>query len=210
MGKYLPNGDLEYLGRIDNQVKIRGYRIELEEIETLINQIDGVKQSIVIALETGETNKILQAYYTSDIDIDKTTISDYLTLKLPEYMIPVIYKRVESFFQTVNGKIDRKRVLECAEIVSEDSGTGSPNIDKLNDIQKKIYEIIISSLDLQINNATLETGFASSGIDSLTFIKIVVTLESEFEFEFDDEMLLITKFPTVKTMVEYVESKANT
>ena len=112
IGRYLSDGNLEYLGRTDNQVKIRGHRIELEEIEACLNQVNGINQSIVNVLETSETDKILQAFYTSDIAINQKDITDYLSSKLPDYMIPVIFKRVESFIQTVNGKIDRKRVLD--------------------------------------------------------------------------------------------------
>ena len=67
MGRYLPDGDLEYLGRTDNQVKICGHRIELEEIESHLNQIDGIHQAVVIASEISETNKMLQAFYTRDV-----------------------------------------------------------------------------------------------------------------------------------------------
>lgn len=70
VGRYLPDGDLQYLGRTDNQVKIRGHRIELEEIETHLNQFEGINQSVVIATEKSETDKVLEAFYTSDNHID--------------------------------------------------------------------------------------------------------------------------------------------
>ena len=207
IGRYLSHGNLEYLGRTDNQVKLRGHRIELEEIESQINQFDGINQSVVIVLETSETDKILEAFYTSDVAVDKKSISNYLSSKLPEYMIPVIFKRLESFIQTANGKIDRKRILECIEIKTEELSTEDFDTIELSDIQKKAFEIIASNLDMKVSDITLETAFAGAGVDSITFIKIIVMLECEFEFEFDDEMLLITKFPTVKSMIEYVASK---
>ena len=206
-GRFLSDGSIEYIGRRDSQVKIRGYRVELEEIESHLNQFEGIKQSIVIALETSETDKILEAFYTSEVALEQKAISDYLSSKLPEYMIPVIFKRVESFIQTANGKIDRKRVLECVEIKTEDSSTENYNPTGLSDIQKRAFEVITANLDSKIGDVTLETAFAGAGVDSITFIKIVIALEGEFDFEFDDEMLLITKFSTIKLMVEYVESK---
>ena len=209
MGRYLPDGDLEYLGRTDNQVKIRGHRIELEEIETHINQFVGIKQSIVIALETGENDKVLEAFYTSDSRINSKDIIEYLSSKLPSYMIPVVFKHVENFIQTANGKIDRKRVLECIEI-KPDTITLQNLASDLNAIQKKALSIIESNLEAKITDEiSLDTDFTSIGVDSITFIKVIVALEVEFDFEFDDEMLLITKFPTIKTMVEYIESKVN-
>lgn len=209
MGCYLPDGNLEYLGRTDNQVKVRGHRIELEEIESYLNKVNGIKQSVVIAVETSESDKILQAFYTSDIAINQKDITDYLSSKLPDYMIPVIFKRVESFIQTVNGKIDRKRVLECVELKADNFADTSDetNTADLSNIQKRAFEVVSSNLDSKISDVTMETEFAGAGIDSITFVKIVVALEVEFDFEFDDEMLLITKFPTIKAMVDYVESK---
>ena len=207
IGRYLIDGSLEYLGRCDNQVKIRGRRIELEEIESHLNQIDGIKQSVVIALETSESGKMIEAFYTSDDALDQKEIINYLSAKLPEYMIPVVFKRVENFIQTQNGKIDRKRVLECVEIKSHDNLQIEYHMEKLNEVQKKVYNIILSTLDSKFGNVTLDTTFAEIGADSITFITIVVALECEFKFEFDDEMLLITAFPTIRSMIEYVELK---
>jgi amino acid adenylation domain-containing protein len=208
LGRYLENGNLEYLGRTDNQVKIRGYRIELEEIESHLNQFERIKQSVVIALETNENEKILQAFYTSEGGINTKDISDYLSTKLPSYMIPSIFIRVEEFIQTSNGKIDRKRVLECIEIKSDEILSQNSDFVELNGIQKRAFEVIIENLsEKKLDDILFDMDFISVGLDSITFIKIVVALEGEFDFEFDDEMLLITKFPTIKSMIEYVESK---
>lgn len=207
MGRYLPDGDLECLGRIDNQVKIRGHRIELEEIESYLNQVDGINQSVVIAIETSETDKVLVAFYTSDINLAPKDISDYLLLKIPEYMIPAMFKRIESFIQMTNGKIDRKRVLECVEIKVYETTPEKSILNELNDVQRKAFEVIVSTLDSKIGDVTLETTLGRAGVDSITFVSLAIAFESEFGFEWDDEMLLMTKFDTVKSMIEYVESR---
>ena len=207
MGRHLPDGDLEYLGRTDNQVKIRGHRVELEEIESHLNQIEGIHQAVVIALETNETEKILQAFYTSDATLNQKEITDYLSSKLPEYMIPVRFKRVESFLQTENGKIDRKRVLQCVEIKTGDDLPEKSELSELNAVPQKAFGVIKSILAPKNEDVTLETSFVEAGVDSITFVYLVVALESEFNFEWDDEMLLITAFSTIRSMVEYVDSK---
>lgn len=208
LGRKRDDGTLEYLGRTDNQIKIRGYRIELEEIEAHLNQFKGIKQSVVIALKTSETDKILQAFYTSESNIDTKEISDYLSKNIPLYMIPVIFKRVKEFIQTANGKIDRKRVLECIEIKSDYIVSENSIFNELTDIQKRAFDVIVENLnEMSLDNLSIDTDFSSIGLDSITFIKTIVGLECEFDFEFDDEMLLITKFPTIRTMIEYVESK---
>lgn len=207
-GRFLSDGSVEYIGRRDSQIKINGYRIELEEIESHINQFEKIKQSVVIALETNETEKILEAFYTSKDNIDAKKIIDYLSTKLPQYMIPSIFKRVKEFFQTPNGKIDRKRVLECAEIKSDDNRQSNSTFNELTNIQKRAFDVIIANLNEKVlDDVSIDTHFASVGLDSITFIKAIIALESEFDFEFDDEMLLITAFSTIKSMVEYVESK---
>lgn len=209
VGRYLPDGDLEYLGRTDNQVKIRGHRLELEEIESHLNQFGGINQSVVIAAEKSEMDKVLEAFYTSDNHIETKDIISYLSLKLPDYMIPDVFKRVENFVQTQNGKIDRKKVVECIEINGENPSPQNWNTIELNETQAKIFQVIESNLNPKIGNVTLETDFSHAGVDSITFIKIVVALESEFNFEFDDEMLLITAFSAIGSVVNYVESKIN-
>jgi len=80
--------------------------------------------------------------------------------------------------------------------------------DLLTNLQKQVLGVIISNIDSKSpDNINVNTDFTSIGFDSITFIKTIVALENEFDFEFDDEMILITKFPTVKSMVEYVEAK---
>jgi len=80
--------------------------------------------------------------------------------------------------------------------------------NKLNNIQKRAFDVIKSTLsEKHENKVSLDTNFNSISLDSITFIQTVVILENEFDFEFDDEKLLITEFPTVKTMIDYVESK---
>ena len=82
------------------------------------------------------------------------------------------------------------------------------NKQELSKIQERAIDVILSNVSEKITGSiSLETEFNSVGLDSITFIKTVVALETEFDFEFDDEKLLITEFPTVRSMIEYVESK---
>jgi len=208
VGMYLPDDDLVCLGRIDNQIKIRGHRIELEEIEAHLNQIEGIDQSVVIVLQTNETDKFLEAFYTSDSNISSKDIVTHLSAKIPSYMLPSVFIRVEKFILNSNGKIDRNRMLECKEVKIDDNVEKASDSDTLNDIQKRAFNIIVSNLSEKSSfDISLNKDINSIGLDSITFIKIVVAFEGEFDFEFDDEMLLITKFTTVKSMIEYVESK---
>ena len=152
---------------------------------------------------------MLQAFYTSDTTLDQKEITDYLSSKLPEYMIPVRFKRVESFIQTANGKLDRKRVLECEEIKTSDGLPEESTLSELSAVPQKAFAVIKSTLAPTNEAVTLETSLGKAGVDSITFVTLVVALEGEFNFEFDDEMLLISAFPTIKSIIDYVELKVD-
>jgi len=116
--RWLPDGNLEYIGRNDNQVKIRGFRIELGEIEHALTQVPGVKQSCVLARERGTatgSNKYLVGYYTldgADAGLSQTTILEKLSSVLPDYMVPSALVEMESFPLTINGKLDKRALPE--------------------------------------------------------------------------------------------------
>ncbi|MGA9378962.1 MAG: condensation domain-containing protein, partial [Phormidium sp.] len=110
LARYLPDGNIEYLGRIDNQVKIRGFRIELGEIETILTQHPLVQTSIVIAREDTPGDKRLVAYIVTETEatVTITELRQYLKALLPEYMVPSAIVIQEALPLTPNGKIDRR------------------------------------------------------------------------------------------------------
>jgi amino acid adenylation domain-containing protein/non-ribosomal peptide synthase protein (TIGR01720 family) len=110
LGRFLPNGDLEYLGRIDNQVKIRGFRIEIGEIEAAISQFPGIIENIVVVRSNDDGDKQLIAYFVCPPEA-KPTIEELrssLQQHLPNYMVPSQFIYLDKFPLTSNGKIDRK------------------------------------------------------------------------------------------------------
>jgi hypothetical protein len=119
LARHLENGDLEYLGRIDNQVKIRGFRIEPGEIEARIAERPEVREVVVLARDEGEAGKRLVAYYTGE-EIDVEELRARLSSALPEYMIPSSYVHLESWPLTPNGKLDR-RALPSPEWTLEEN-----------------------------------------------------------------------------------------
>lgn len=206
-GRYLTYGALECLGRMDNQIKIRGHRIELEEVEYNITQFDGIVQSVVIATNVGELEYKLEAFFTSSNDVDIEKLREFLQEKIPNYMIPLLYKRVDSFMYTPNGKIDRKRVRECFEYFDDHPSEKTSGAQILTDFQKEILGVILSNIEDKSIFLEPQTDLSNAGMDSITFIKIVVSLEATYDFEFSDEKLLMSEFPTVKSLIEYVESE---
>jgi len=108
LGRYLPGGDIEYIGRNDFQVKIRGFRIELGEIEAALSQHAGVHEAVVVARESGDGEKRLVAYYTGPEEIDVEALRAHLGKSQPDYMVPAAFVRLDAFPLSVNGKLDRR------------------------------------------------------------------------------------------------------
>ena len=108
LGRWLPDGTIEYVGRKDHQVKIRGNRVELGEIETVLDQQEGVDQSVVVARKGGDDSMHLVAYLVSSVEIDSSELESILLSKLPEYMVPRLYITLEEMPLNKNGKVDRK------------------------------------------------------------------------------------------------------
>jgi amino acid adenylation domain-containing protein len=109
LARYLADGNIEFLGRVDNQVKIRGFRIELGEIETVLAQIPGVREAVVVVRED-EAEKRLVAYLVPNQDSIPTIaeLRSFLKSKLPDYMIPSAFVFLDAFSLTPNGKVDRR------------------------------------------------------------------------------------------------------
>jgi amino acid adenylation domain-containing protein/non-ribosomal peptide synthase protein (TIGR01720 family) len=119
MARWLPDGNIEFLGRMDEQVKIRGYRIELGEIENVLHAGPGVRQAVVIAKDDQEGIKRLIAYIVANSDFNKETLTDWLQAKLPHYMVPGILVALETMPLNTSGKVDRKRLPDIGMGQSE-------------------------------------------------------------------------------------------
>ncbi|WP_341528319.1 amino acid adenylation domain-containing protein [Nostoc sp. UHCC 0302] len=114
LARFLPDGNIEFLGRIDHQVKIRGFRIELGEVEALLSQYPDVEQAVVIAREDIPGDKRLVAYIVpNQIDVSVTTLKRFLQEKLPNYMVPAVFIILDSLPLTPNGKVDRQNLPAC-------------------------------------------------------------------------------------------------
>ncbi|MDP1513423.1 amino acid adenylation domain-containing protein, partial [Paenibacillus ottowii] len=108
LARWLPDGSIEYLGRIDHQVKIRGYRIELGEVEAQLLTVDGIQKAVVTAWENEDGHKDLCAYIVATESLSLPELRNALQPKLPDYMIPTYVVQLDRFPLTPNGKIDRK------------------------------------------------------------------------------------------------------
>ncbi|MUG94288.1 amino acid adenylation domain-containing protein [Scytonema sp. UIC 10036] len=168
LARYLPNGNIEYLGRIDNQVKIRGFRIELGEIEACLSQHSQVQTSVVIAREDNPGDKRLVAYVVPQPQKPSITeLRSFLKEKLPDYMIPKAIVILESLPLTPNGKIDR-RALPVPEL-----RTGIENnlVPPRTPIEEKLVQIWAQVLRVPV--VGIHDNFFELGGDSILGIQII-------------------------------------
>jgi len=107
IARFLPDGSLEYIGRLDNQVKIRGHRIELGEIEALLRDYPEISEAVIVAKSEQNGNQYLVAYYTAASEIAVTELREGLAKSLPDYMVPEAYVFMEKLPRTLNEKLDR-------------------------------------------------------------------------------------------------------
>ncbi|CAF4138703.1 unnamed protein product [Rotaria magnacalcarata] len=176
--RWLPDGELEYLGRNDLQVKIRGLRIELGEIESVLSSYQGVARSIVLAKEHKKKNidteatKYLVGYYVSDDDIDESVIKQYMQKKLPDYMIPNRLIRMEKVPVTINGKLDTKALLEL-DFSLDETNYCAPR----NELEVKLCTIWSDILGIE--NIGIKDDFFRMGGDSVSSVQLVGRIEKD-------------------------------
>ncbi|MBD6620564.1 LLM class flavin-dependent oxidoreductase, partial [Komarekiella sp. 'clone 1'] len=164
--RYLPNGDIEYLGRIDNQVKVRGFRIELGEIEAVLNTHPQIQQAVVIATEETSGNKRLVAYVVLDEILTTQHLRQFLKQKLPEYMVPAVFITLDTLPLTPNGKLDRK-ALPAPDGVSQENEYVAPGTT-IEKILTNIWQELLLKEKISIHD-----NFFEIGGDSILSIQLV-------------------------------------
>jgi non-ribosomal peptide synthase protein (TIGR01720 family) len=166
---YLSDGNIQYLGRIDNQVKIRGFRIELGEIETALSKHSDVQSSCVISREDTPGDKRLVAYIVPQPQVTPTIsqLRSFLKEKLPDYMVPSTFVTLESLPLTPSGKIDRRALPEPEARTGIESSLVAPRTP----IEEKLAKIWAQVLRVEI--VGIHDNFFELGGDSILSIQII-------------------------------------
>ncbi len=176
--KLLPNGCLEFLGRIDNQLKVRGYRIEIAEIENAINENALIKEACVIGKKTasGDTQLCAAVVPVEESDAKNLTqeIVKYLKEKLPDYMVPVNYKILKELPLTHNKKIDKKTLLKIFSQTVQDWKIVEPRNEKDAYLLKEVITV------LKLKQAGMSDNFFLLGGSSLSAISLVSKLQQNY------------------------------
>ncbi|MCC5625495.1 AMP-binding protein, partial [Nostoc sp. CHAB 5715] len=195
--RYLPDGNLEYLGRLDNQVKIRGYRIELAEIEAVLSQHPDVQECAVMAPEEVTGDKQLVAYIAS-LSAKSSDMRQFLAERLPGYMIPAHFITLEALPRTPNGKIHRQAL---------------PTVEKTRPQLENAYVeartpteqtlAIIWEETLQVEQIGVNDNFFALGGHSLLGIQLVAKINESLNVEVPLKSLF--QYPTIAGLAAQIE-----
>ncbi len=193
-----PNGDLEFLGRIDNQVKVSGYRIELGEIESALRDDPQVTGAVVSALDMGAGDKRLVGYVTmaAGATLDEAQAKSALATRLPTFMVPARIMTLASFPQTPNGKIDRKALPSPYDQTETQADLGSQS-----DTEKLVSDVWKAALGLPSVSTT--ANFFDLGGHSL----LVVQVQRELQEKLGRNIAVtdVFRFTTIKSFSEHID-----
>ncbi|MCT4619882.1 MAG: amino acid adenylation domain-containing protein, partial [Marinisporobacter sp.] len=197
LARWLPDGNIEFLGRIDHQVKIRGFRIEPGEIESNILKHRLVKEAVVIDRKDKGNDKYLCAYIVAEKELDVSDLRMHLSKKLPEYMIPSYFVQLEKIPLTPNGKIDRKALPQPEGNISTGVKYEAPS----NNIEEKLVEIWKEILGIE--KIGINDSFFNVGGHSLKAATMVSKMHKEMNVEVP--LREVFKLATVKKLARYIK-----
>ncbi len=201
LASYLPDGNIEFLGRIDHQIKIRGFRIELGEIEALLSQHPDLKDVVVTARDQGELKRLVgYVVLKPGKTIEVADLRKFLKGRLPDYMVPAAFVIMSSFPMTPSGKVDRKSLPPPDQAAYE---TAEAHVPPRNETEQKLVEIWKEVLGL--SKIGVRDNFFEIGGHSLMAVKMF----SKIKTAFDNYLPLTAIFnaPTIERLALLLNSK---
>ena len=203
VGSWTLDGNIEFFGRKDDQVKIRGYRIELGEIENSLKSLETIDEAVVLINKKEDGEHRIVAYYTSKVDTNSATLTAYLESKIPTYMLPSSYTKVDEMPLTINGKVDKKALLA---LQSDSQETATAYIAPKNEIEEKLVEIWADILKIDTAEISADANFMDLGGHSLKVIRVIARIQKEYGIKiniqtFFGEPILATIAEDIATIV---------
>ena len=195
LARWLPDGNIEYLGRMDEQVKIRGFRVELGEIESAIREIEVVKDCAVILGGGSSDDQAIYGYVVSDTKISLSLVRESLMKTLPDYMIPAYMAQIDAIPLTKNGKLDKRALPEI------EAKTEQEYVAPRTELEEKIC--LIFEEILGVPHVGIKDSFFELGGHSLRATRLVNRIESEMSVKV--VLKKVFKDPTVAALAEVVE-----
>jgi len=197
--RFLPDGNLQYLTRIDNQVKIRGFRIEIGEIESVLAQHEAVEQAVVVAREDVAGDKRLVAYVTANQGrpVAFEELRQFLKQSLPDYMLPSAFVSLDKFPLTPNGKVDRKALPAPDRRVQEVSRAKVPPRNAVEEVVASIWSEVLRTSEVGAHD-----NFFELGGHSLLATRVISRLRQALQVELPLRTLF--EAPTVAELADRI------
>jgi acyl carrier protein len=203
LARFLPDGEIEYLGRIDNQVKVRGFRIELGEIESALLQHPALKETVVVAREDVPGDKRLVAYYVASGQAPSLDeLRAHLGQRLPEHMVPAAFVPLAAMPLSPNGKLDRK-ALPAPEGLRLQSDT--PYVEPRTDLERNLARLWQEVLGVE--KVGIHDRFFDVGGNSLLLVRAHGRLRAELGLEVS--LTELFKYPSIAALAAYLAGRVN-
>jgi amino acid adenylation domain-containing protein len=196
--RWLPDGNLDFIGRLDHQVKIRGQRIELEEIEMRLSRFPGIKEAAVIAKEDKNKIKFLSAFLVTSNKVEVADIREYLIQNLPDYMVPGQYIEFERMPLTPNGKVDRKKLGQMTTGVKIETQYVPPR----DDLDQQLAEIWREELELE--KVGIKDNYFNIGGDSIRSIRLVNVMNEKMDYGL--KIVDLYTYSTIEELSDYIKT----
>ena len=184
--RYLPDGNIQFVGRRDGQVKIRGFRIELKEVEAIIREFPGIKDATVQAFDEEGGGKFIAAYIVGDEKIDIEALNNFILDQKPPYMVPAVTMQIDAIPLNQNQKVN-KRALPKPE--KKSTAVEESNVP-MNVLEEELHEIIASIVNNKDFGITTVLGYA--GLTSISAIKLAVQINKRYGVTLDSKSLVKT------------------
>jgi len=195
LARWLPDGNIDFIGRRDAQVKIRGFRVETGEIESRLAQLPTIEQAIVLARD-GADGKYLVAWYVSPTELDVTELRKFLGSALPDYMIPAYYVHMTSLPLGPTGKLDAKRLPE-PQLKRVDHSAAATN-----DVQATLIGIWAKVLRIEPDRIGIHSNFFELGGHSINIVKMNSIINETFGCSISVANMF--RLPTIKSIEDFI------
>ncbi|MBQ6191400.1 MAG: amino acid adenylation domain-containing protein, partial [Bacteroidaceae bacterium] len=188
--RYLPDGNIEFVGRRDGQVKIRGFRIELKEVESIIREFPGIKDATVQAFDMeGEgTGKFIAAYIVSDEKIDIEALNSFILEEKPPYMVPAVTMQIDAIPLNQNQKVNKRALPKPVPSVAMPSQQAEQA--PLNVLEQELFDMIAGIVNNKEFGITTILGYA--GLTSISAIRLAVLINKRYDVVLDAKSLVKT------------------
>ncbi len=200
LGRWLPGGVIEFLGRMDHQVKIRGYRIEPGEIENYLTALGNIREAVVIDRKNAAGEKYLCAYLVPVGALDTVQLKTSLAAHFPDYMVPSYFVQMEEISLTPNGKVDRRALPE-----PDEAGAAENYVAPRNPLEKKFARVWSEALGVKEESIGIDSDFFELGGHSLKATILLSKLHKELNVKLPLAELFRT--PTIRELVEFIKGE---